>query len=86
MVSQVERQHCETERQHRTQQGIADRLQSWRAKMAYTLPELVYESGVGRSKIYQEIAAGRLKVRKLGKRTIALHDDAMSWLQSLPAA
>ena len=32
------------------------------------------------------IKSNAKKVRKLGKRTIALHDDAMSWLQSLPAA
>ncbi|MPZ31203.1 MAG: DNA-binding protein [Rhodospirillales bacterium] len=48
------------------------------------MPELVRDTGAGRSKIYQEIAAGRLKVRKLGKRTLILHGDAMAWLQSLP--
>ena len=57
-----------------------------RQKLAYTIPELVHDSGAGRSKIYEEIAAGRLKVRKLGKRTLILHDDASSWLQALPAA
>lgn len=55
-------------------------------KLAYTIPELVRDTGAGRSKIYEEIAAGRLKVRKLGKRTLVLHGDAAAWLQSLPAA
>ncbi len=55
-----------------------------RQKLAYTIPELVHDSGAGRSKIYEEIAAGRLKVRKLGKRTLVLHDDVTSWLQALP--
>jgi hypothetical protein len=57
-----------------------------RQKLAYTIPELVSDSGVGRSKIYEEIAAGRLKVKKLGKRTLVLHGDAIAWLASLPAA
>jgi len=55
-------------------------------KLSYTIPELVRDTGAGRSKIYEEIAAGRLKVRKLGKRTLVLHGDAMDWLKSLPAA
>ena len=55
-------------------------------KLSYTIPELVRDTGAGRSKIYQEIAAGRLKVRKLGKRTLILHDDAKAWLRSLPPA
>ena len=57
-----------------------------RLKLAYTISELVSDTGAGRSKIYEEIGAGRLKTRKLGKRTLVLHDDATSWLQSLPAS
>lgn len=54
-------------------------------RLAYTILELVRYTGAGRSKIYEELAAGRLKARKLGKRTLVLHGDAMAWLQSLPA-
>lgn len=56
------------------------------SKLSYTIPDLVRDTGAGRSKIYEEIAAGRLKVRKLGKRTLVLHCDAIDWLQSLPGA
>lgn len=73
------------ELQRRAEQR-AQSLELNRHKLAYTIPELVSASGAGRSKIYEEIAAGRLKVRKLGKRTLALHEDATAWLQSLPAA
>lgn len=68
---------------------ISDKERERRAeqrRLSYTIDQLVQNTGAGRSKIYQEIAAGRLKVRKLGKRTIVLHGDAESWLQSLPAA
>jgi hypothetical protein len=69
----------EKEKQSRAEQSLRDRL-------AYTIPDLIRDTGAGRSKIYQEIAAGRLKVRKLGKRTLVLHGDAMAWLEALPAA
>jgi hypothetical protein len=75
----------EKEQQRRAEQHRQS-LELNRQKLAYTIPELVHDSGAGRSKIYEEIAAGRLKVRKLGKRTLILHGDAMTWLQSLPAA
>jgi hypothetical protein len=58
----------------------------YQSRLAYTIAELVRGTGAGRSKIYEEIAAGRLKVRKLGSRTLVLHGDAMAWLESLPAA
>lgn len=41
--------------------------------------------GIGRTKAYEEINAGRLKARKCGRRTIILEDDAENWLDSLPA-
>jgi hypothetical protein len=41
--------------------------------------------GIGRTKAYEEIAAGRLKARKAGTRTIISEDDAEEWLRLLPA-
>ncbi|MFG1190759.1 hypothetical protein [Xanthobacter flavus] len=34
--------------------------------------------------MFKEIAAGRLKARKFGRRTIIEHTAAMEWLSSLP--
>jgi hypothetical protein len=34
--------------------------------------------------IYEEIAAGRLIARKVGRRTIVRGADALLWLRSLP--
>jgi hypothetical protein len=58
--------------------------QSRRDPLAYTIDELRDASCVCRSKIYSEIKSGHLKARKLGKRTLVLHSDAMDWLQSFP--
>lgn len=51
---------------------------------AYPLPDFCKAFGVGRSKAYEEIRAGRLKARKSGVRTIILAADADAWANSLP--
>jgi excisionase family DNA binding protein len=40
--------------------------------------------GVGRTKAYEEIKRGRLRARKIGRRTVIAVDDAEAWLQRLP--
>lgn len=52
--------------------------------LAYDIQGLVQASGIGRSTIYEEMAAGQLKARKAGRRTVVLHEDAVIWLQALP--
>ncbi len=41
---------------------------------------------IGRTLAYAEIAAGRLRARKVGRRTIILDDDADAWAQGLPVS
>lgn len=55
-------------------------------KLTFSIPEAVAASGVSRSLIYVEIAAGRLRARKLGRRTIILREDLERYLKGLPAA
>jgi hypothetical protein len=52
--------------------------------LAYPLPDFLKLAGIGRTKAYEEINAGRLKVRKNGNRTIVLAADARAWLEALP--
>jgi hypothetical protein len=54
--------------------------------LGFTIRRLQEASGVGRNKIYLDLAAGRLQARKHGKRTIILADEARRWLESLPVA
>jgi hypothetical protein len=53
-------------------------------KLALSIPDLIEGSGLGRTFIYEEINAGRLIVRKAGRRTIVLDADARAWLASFP--
>ena len=39
---------------------------------------------IGRTKVYEELKLGRLRARKIGRRTIIAEDDAQSWLRCLP--
>ena len=41
--------------------------------------------GIGRTRFYDEVNSGRLKVRKLGTRTLVLREDAEAWLSLLPS-
>lgn len=54
-------------------------------KLAYSISEFAEVAGLGRSFLYEEIKARRLKVRKAGRRSIILEDEARAYLQSLPS-
>ena len=53
-------------------------------KKAYDLDEFCEAHSVGKSKVYEEVAAGRLRVRKFGKKNLITAPDAEAWLNSLP--
>jgi hypothetical protein len=41
-------------------------------------------AGIGRSLAYTEIAAGRLRTKKVGRRTLVTTAAARTWLADLP--
>ena len=49
-----------------------------------TLAEASIVSGIGRTKLYEAIAAGQLTARKYGSRTIVLRGELLRFLKSLP--
>ena len=51
---------------------------------AFTVAEAAALLGIGRSTIYVAIKDGRLKTRKLGKRTLVLREDLDAFLAALP--
>ena len=53
-------------------------------KHALTIPEACTFSGIGKTKLYEAIASGKLRARKAGKRTLILKDDLRDYLSSLP--
>ena len=53
-------------------------------KLAYSIEEFASASGLGRTRLYDAIAAGQLRARKFGKRTVILVDDGRAFLMNLP--
>ena len=51
---------------------------------AFSISEFCRRYGIGRTNAYQEIAAGRLRALKVGRRTLITHDAAEAWLAALP--
>jgi excisionase family DNA binding protein len=51
---------------------------------AFAIREFCQRYSVGRTRAYQEIAAGRLRAVKVGRRTLIAHDAAEAWLAALP--
>jgi hypothetical protein len=59
-------------------------MQNDNQKLAYSIDNVKKLTGIGRSLVFEEIKAGHLLVRKIGRRTIVLHTDLSAWLSSLP--
>lgn len=51
---------------------------------AISVKDFCHWAGIGRTMAYEQIALGRIPVRKVGRRTIILVVDAQRWLESLP--
>lgn len=55
------------------------------APVAYDIEGAKRAAGTGRTPLIEAMDRGELPARKLGRRTVILHDDLMTWLRSLPA-
>jgi hypothetical protein len=53
-------------------------------KAAYCVNEFCRMYSIGRTLFYDEIAAGRLRVKKAGAKTLVLAEDAEAWAKALP--
>ncbi len=51
---------------------------------AHSIPELMQMLRVGRTHLYVQINSGALPARKIGRRTLVLHDDLLVFLSKLP--
>lgn len=50
---------------------------------SYTIAEAAKITGLGRTKIYEELNSGRLKGVKAGRRTLIPHANIQQWLEGL---
>mgnify|MGYP006780909273 CR=1 FL=1 len=54
--------------------------------VGFTVADGVRASGLSRTRIYNEIAAGNIRAVKAGKRTIIIADSLREFVRSLPPA
>lgn len=52
-------------------------------RLAYTVVELAEAAGLGRTTIYREVKSGRLRLTKIGKRSIITVAEAERWLAAV---
>ena len=71
-------QESELLRMNESRQRLED------SRLAYTVEEALNLLSIGRNKLYAEAKAGRLKLRKSGRRTLVLADDLRAYIASLP--
>ena len=55
-------------------------------RLAYGISDAVKATSLGRSLLYEQIRAGKLKTFKVGSRTLIAADDLKAWLASYQAA
>jgi excisionase family DNA binding protein len=53
-------------------------------KLAYGVAETAHALGIGRTKLYEQIGAGRLRTRKIGSRTVIPAEELHRYLSTLP--
>ena len=51
---------------------------------AYSIREFCSRYRVGRSLVYDEIQSGRLRMRKVGRGSLIMRQDAEAWAERLP--
>ena len=67
---------------HKVQAPQGD-LRASTEKLAYTVPEALYATGLGRSTIYLLISEKKLRTIKVGARTLIPADSLRGFLASL---
>ena len=55
-------------------------------KLAYSVDDLARATSFGRTFLYSEIKAGRLRLVKKGRRSVILDEDARAWLRGEPTS
>jgi excisionase family DNA binding protein len=55
-----------------------------RARRALSISEFCHRYSIGRTRAYEEIATGRLRAVKVGRKTLIVEDSAEAWFAALP--
>jgi excisionase family DNA binding protein len=56
-----------------------------RDRICFGLKDFCYRNGIGRTTAYKEIKNGRLRPKKVGKRTLISREEEARWLSTAPS-
>jgi excisionase family DNA binding protein len=56
------------------------------SRIAFSFDEFAKAASIGRTQVYQEIKAGRLRPLKCGRRTLVSAAEAQRWLERLASS
>ncbi|MGL5448056.1 MAG: DNA-binding protein [Rhabdaerophilum sp.] len=59
-------------------------VQTQEPLFAFSVEQFCQRYSIGRSSTYEEIKAGRLRVKKVGSRTLIAQEEATRWFNALP--
>jgi excisionase family DNA binding protein len=62
---------------------LEDTVPDW--KLSYRIDEAVAATGIGRTKLYEIIRAGKLETRRADGMILILRDELQRYLHSLPS-
>ena len=65
---------------------IAELAGEYAKKGNLSVKSFIAWGGIGRTKFYEEVKAGRIKLRKIGTKSVVTMPDALAWLNALPEA
>lgn len=51
-------------------------------RLAYSIPDALTAVSIGRSFLYEQIKAGKLRTFKVGSRTLIAAEDLSAWVNS----
>ena len=54
-------------------------------RLAYSIHEFAFMAGISRTRVFEELKLGRLKAKKVGRRTIIPFAEAERWFEALHA-
>jgi len=55
------------------------------ARLLHTIPDAGEQLGIGRSTLYELMAAGEIQTVKIGRRTLIAHDELVRYVDRLKA-
>jgi len=59
-------------------------MESNKSPRVYSVKDFLREFSISRAKFYEEIKRGKIRARKIGRKTVVAREDAEAWLSASP--